>query len=176
MTAEREKVFDQVSFLKDYHSFMTLASSPDLADSMDALCGKKVALVAADSSIPVLKDQSATCEKDGKGAITVLTFADQGAAPLAVQSKQADATTATVTNLGYIQKKAGNVFKVTGPRYHYVLISVAAKKGNGMAQAIADGINELIDNGQYAAILKRYGVEATAVERAEVNPDPNIQP
>jgi polar amino acid transport system substrate-binding protein len=176
VTAEREKIFDQVSFLKDYHSFMTLADADDIGDSMDSLCGLKIALVAADSSIPVLKEQSATCTKDGKDAITVLTFADQGAATLAVQSKQADATTATVTNLGYIQKKAGNVFKVSGPHYHYVLISVAAKKGNGMAQALADGINELIDSGEYAKILKRYGVESTAVERAEVNPDPNVEP
>jgi len=176
VTADREKAFDQVSFLKDSHSFMTLAGSKDIGESMDSLCGLKIALVSADSSIPVLKDQSATCTKDGKGAITVLTFADQGAATLAVQSKQADATTATVTNLGYIQKKAGNVFKVTGPHYNYVLIGVATKKGNGMAQAIADGINELIKNGEYTAILKRYGVEATAITQAEVNPDPNVKP
>jgi polar amino acid transport system substrate-binding protein len=157
VTADREKAFDQVSYLDD-------------------LCGKKISLVAAASSIPVLKKQSTTCTSQGRKPITVLTFADQGAATLAVQSKQADATTATVTNLGFIAKQSGGKFTLGGPRYLFVLIGIATKKGNGMAQAIADGINTLIADGEYQKILEAYGVEAAAVKKAEVNPNPNPTP
>lgn len=174
VTADREKTFDQVSFLEDHYEFMTLASGPDLGTTMSDLCGKKISLVAAASSIPVLKQQSSTCTSQGKQPITVLTFADQGAATLAVQSKQADATTATVTNLGFIAKQSNGKFKLGGPRYLYVLIGIATKKGNGMAQSIADAINALIANGQYEKILEKYGVQAAAVKKAEVNPDPNV--
>lgn len=174
VTADREKAFDQVSFLEDHYEFMTLADGPTLGGSMSDLCGKKISLVAAASSIPVLKQQSAKCTSQGKPAISILTFADQGSATLAVQSKQADATTATVTNLGYIAKQANGKFKLGGPRYLFVLIGIATKKGNGMAKAIASGINALIANGTYLSILKKYGVEAAAVKRAEVNPNPNL--
>jgi polar amino acid transport system substrate-binding protein len=172
VTADREKAFDQVSFLEDHYEFMTLAGGPALGSTMDDLCGKKISLVAAASSIPVLKKQSTTCTSQGRKPITVLTFADQGAATLAVQSKQADATTATVTNLGFIAKQSGGKFTLGGPRYLFVLIGIATKKGNGMAQAIADGINTLIADGEYQKILEAYGVEAAAVKKAEVNPNP----
>lgn len=172
VTADREKTFDQVSFLEDHYEFMSLAGSAPLGTTMDALCGLKISVVAAASSIPVLQQQSKTCTSQGKPAITVLTFADQGSATLAVKSKQADATTATVTNLGYIAKQAGG-FQLGGPKYLFVYIGIATKKGNGMAQSIADAINKLIANGSYAQILAKYGVEKAAVKQAEVNPDPN---
>jgi polar amino acid transport system substrate-binding protein len=172
VTADREKSFDQVAFLEDHYEFMSLASGPDIGSSMDDLCSLKISLVAAASSIPVLKDQSTKCTAAGKPAITILTFADQGSATLAVQSKQADATTATVTNLGYISKQAEGTFKLGGPGYLYVYIGIATKKGNGMADAIAKGINELIASGEYQQILERYGVEDDAMDQALVNPDP----
>lgn len=174
VTADREKAFDQVSFLEDHYEFMSLASGADLGSTLDALCGKKISLVAAASSIPVLNDQSTKCKTAGKQPITLLTFPDQGAATLAVQSKQADATTATITNLGFIAKQAGTQFKLGGPKYLFVLIGIATKKGNGMAQAIADGINQLIAGGQYQQILKTYGVDGAAVQKAEVNPNPTV--
>jgi polar amino acid transport system substrate-binding protein len=172
VTADREKTFDMVSFLEDHYEFMTLASAPTLGTTMDALCGLKVSTVAADSSIPVLQKESSVCTSAGKKAVSVLTFADQGAATLAVQSKQADATTATVTNLGYISKQAGGTFKTGGPAYSYVYIGIATAKGNGMAQAVAAAINVLIKNGEYRKILAKYGVEDASVTTAEVNPNP----
>lgn len=173
VTAEREKTFDQVSFLEDHYQFMGLKGT-DLGSAMDDLCGMKISVVAADSAIPVLQDQSKTCTGAGKEAITVQTFADQGAATLAVTSKQVDATTATLTNLGYISKQSAGQFSIGGPKYQFVLIGIATKKGNGMAQALADSINELIANGEYATILKKYGVEGDAIDKAEVNPDPTV--
>jgi polar amino acid transport system substrate-binding protein len=172
VTADREATYDQVPFLADHYEFMSLAGSSPLGTTMDALCGLKISVVAADSAIPVLKKQSATCTSEGKPAITVQTFADQGAATLAVTSKQTDATTATVTNLAYISSQAAGQFQIGGPKYQYVLIGIAIKKGNGMAQAIADGINALIADGGYATILKTYGVESDAITSATVNPDP----
>ncbi len=173
VTADREKSFDQVSFLADHYEFMSLKGT-EIGSEMSALCGLKVSLVAADSSIPVLQDQSAKCTAAGKDAVTVLTFADQGAATLAVTSKQADATTSTLTNLSYISQQSKGTFQLGGPKYQYVLIGIATKKGNGMAKALADSINELIANGKYAAMLKTYGLTDDAVTKAEVNPDPNI--
>ncbi|WP_328916157.1 MULTISPECIES: transporter substrate-binding domain-containing protein [unclassified Streptomyces] len=173
VTAEREKAFDQVAFLEDHYEFLSLKDSPALGTSMDALCGKKISMVAASSSVPVLKQQSADCVKAGKPAVDVKTFADQGAATLAVRSKQVDATTATVTNLGYVAKQSGDVFTLGGPRYLSVYIGVATKKGNGMAQAVADGLDALIKDGSYQKILERYGVEKAGVTKALVNPTPN---
>jgi polar amino acid transport system substrate-binding protein len=173
VTTAREEAFDQVPFLADHYEFMSLKGDKLGTDVTD-LCGLKISLVAADSAIPVLQADSAKCTAAGKGAISVLTFADQGAATLALSSKQVDATTSTLTNLAYIAKQSDDKFELGGPKYQYVLIGIATKKGNGMAKALAASINKLIDNGKYAAILKTYGLEDDAITKAEVNPDPNI--
>ena len=105
---------------------------------------------------------------------TLTTFADQGSAVLAVASGQADATTATVTNLGYVNVQSHGKFQLDGPSFDYVYIGIATKKGNGLASALAKSINVLIANGKYKAILAKYGVQADAVKRALVNPNPVV--
>lgn len=174
ITAAREKTFDMVSYLADHYEFMTLASKPALGTSVTALCGLTISTVAADSSIPVLNADSKVCAAHHKAAITVTTFPDQGSAVLAVESGRADATTATVTNLGFVASRSPGKFRLDGPKYNYVYIGIATKKGNGVAQALAKAINVLIANGTYHKILARYGVTDDAVPRALVNPNPTV--
>jgi polar amino acid transport system substrate-binding protein len=174
VTAAREKTLDMVSYLADHYEFMTLASKPALGTTVSALCGLTISTVAADSSIAVLQADSKTCTSAGKKAIHVTTFADQGSAVLAVQSGQASATTATVTNLGYVSTQQRGKFRLGGPKYNYVYIGIATKKGNGVAQALAKAINVLIANGTYHNILAKYGVTDDAVPKALVNPNPTV--
>ncbi|MCU1492279.1 MAG: hypothetical protein JWO62_43 [Acidimicrobiaceae bacterium] len=174
VTAAREKTLDMVSYLADHYVFMSLATKPALGSSVTALCGLTISTVAADSSIPVLTTDSTTCTKAGKKAITITTFPDQGSAVLAVQSGRADATTATVTNLGYVSAQEPGKFRLGGPKYNYVYIGIATKKGNGVAAALAKAINVLIKNGGYHKILAKYGVTDDAVSRALVNPNPTV--
>lgn len=174
ITAAREKTFDMVSYLADHYEFMSLASSPAIGKSVLDLCGLTISTVAADSSIAVLNADSKTCTAAHKNPIKVDTFADQGSAVLAVQSGQAAATTATVTNLGYVSTQKPGKFRLDGPSYNYVYIGIATKKGNGVASALAKAINVLIANGTYHKILARYGVVDDAVAKALVNPNPNV--
>jgi polar amino acid transport system substrate-binding protein len=174
ITAAREKTFDMVPYLADHYEFASLATKPALGTSVTDLCGLTISTVAADSSIPILNSDSSTCTSAGKKAITVTTFPDQGSAVLAVESGRADATTATVTNLGYLNTTQPGKFRLGGPSYDFVYIGLAAEKGNGMGQALAAGINALIADGTYAAILQKYGVEADAITHATVNPNPTV--
>lgn len=174
ITAAREKTLDMVSYLADHYEFMSLKSSPVIGNKISDLCGLTISTVAADSSIPILQGYSTTCTNAGQKAITVTTFADQGSAVLAVQSGQADATTATVTNLGYVSVQNPGKFRIDGPSFDYVYIGIATKKHNGVAQSLAKALNVLIRNGKYQKILAKYGVQADAVKRARVNPNPNV--
>ncbi len=174
ITATREKTLDMVSYLADHYEFMSLANKPAIGKTIKALCGLTISTVAADSSIPILQGYSSTCTKSGLKAINVTTFADQGSAVLAVSSGQADATTATVTNLGYVNVQSHGKFQLDGPSFDYVYIGIATKKGNGLASALAKAMNVLIADGKYKAILTKYGVQADAVTKALVNPNPNI--
>ncbi len=174
VTAVREKTLDLVSYLADHYEFMSLATSPVIGSSTTDLCGLTISTVAADSSIAILDGDSTDCTNAGLKPITVTTFPDQGSAVLAVESGQANATTATVTNLGYVSTQNPGKFKIDGPSFDFVYIGIATKKGNGLAQSIAKAINVLIANGTYHKILAKYGVTDDAVAKAYVNPNPNI--
>jgi len=50
------------------------------------------------------------------------------------------------------------------------LIAATTKKGNGLAVPLADAINYLIRNGQYAAWLKAYNLANESVPTSLVNP------
>jgi polar amino acid transport system substrate-binding protein len=174
ITAAREKTFDMVSYLADHYEFASLVSHPPIGASVTDLCGLTISTVAADSSIPILSHDSSACNAAGKKPITVTTFPDQGSAVLAVESGKADATTATVTNLGYVAEQNPGKFRLGGPSYDYVYIGIATQKGNGVAQALAHALDRLIADGTYKQILDRYDVEADAVTQAEVNPSPVV--
>ena len=49
-------------------------------------------------------------------------------------------------------------------------IAVGTKKGNGLAAAYAQALNDLIANGKYDEVLKRWGVESDRIPKSEVNP------
>ncbi len=173
ITATREKTFDMVSYMKTLYEFMWLAGKPALGTSLTSLCGLTISTVAADTSIPVLKTDSQKCTAAGKSPITTTTFPTQGEAVLAVESGRANATTATVTNLGYVSVQHPGKFRIGGPKYNYLYIGIATKKGNGVAQALAKAINYLIKDGKYHQILAKYDVTSGAVPSALVNPNPN---
>ena len=50
------------------------------------------------------------------------------------------------------------------------LIAATTKKGNGLAKPLADAINYLIKNGQYAKWLAAYNLSNEAVPSSLVNP------
>jgi polar amino acid transport system substrate-binding protein len=174
ITAAREKTYDMVPYLADHYEFASLTTSPPIGKSVTDLCGLTISTVSADSSIAILQGDSAKCKATGKKGIDVTTFPDQGSAVIAVESGRANATTATVTNLGYLSSQAPGKFRLGGPSYDFVYIGLATKKGNGVAKALAQGINELIANGTYHSILVKYGVEADAIKKATVNPNPTV--
>lgn len=168
VTPERLKSFDFAIALRDSYGFQVLASSPDIPNSMDGLCGLRIGAVAASSELPLLTAQSTKCTSAGKRALTIHTFADQPTVQLALQSKQIDAETNASSVQGYQQTVTPGRVKITGPRYSFVDIGFATVKGNGIAQVIADGLNKMIADGSYSRILGKYGATALAVTKATV--------
>ncbi|WP_371517141.1 ABC transporter substrate-binding protein [Kitasatospora sp. NBC_01300] len=49
-------------------------------------------------------------------------------------------------------------------------IAATTRKGNGLVQALNGALNEVIRNGSYGQVLKRWGLDNEAVPASEVNP------
>ncbi|MEO3781388.1 transporter substrate-binding domain-containing protein [Micromonospora sp. B11E3] len=172
VTAERLEKFDFATTLIESYGFRVKDGGIDIGDSMDDLCGLSIAVTAGSSPVPVLRDQSETCEEVGNDPIDVQTFADQATADLAVKSGRADAVTATSSGLAHQVTTEPGVWKITGPIYQGIDIGFAVMKGDDMAQKLVEATNEIIENGTYAEILAKYGAEKMAIETSVLNPEP----
>ncbi|MEV7925707.1 MULTISPECIES: ABC transporter substrate-binding protein [unclassified Kitasatospora] len=49
-------------------------------------------------------------------------------------------------------------------------IAATTRKGNGLVRALNEALNEVIRNGSYGQVLKRWGLDNEAVPTSEVNP------
>ncbi len=173
VTADRLKSFDFATTLRDSYTFEAPAGGVTIGNSMMAVCGHSVGVVAASSPVKVLQTQSTTCTNAGKKAIDVQTFADYATASLAAKSHRVDVAVLSTSSIGYQIKSDPGVWKQTGPKFNYVIIGDATPKGNGMAQKLADAINRLIADGTYAKILAKYGASDLAITKSVINPKPN---
>lgn len=49
-------------------------------------------------------------------------------------------------------------------------IGFTTQKGNGLAVAAQAALNQLIEDGDYAKILDRWGLSSEAIQKSELNP------
>ncbi|MHC3467594.1 transporter substrate-binding domain-containing protein [Streptomyces sp. 7R007] len=177
-TEERKRKYEFASYRKDDLAFETLKTSKWTFDGdYEELAGKTVSVGAGTNQERILlawKDQLA---KEGK-KLTVKYFQDNNSLYLALAGGKIDAYLGPSPNLSYHVTQTANTPQATRIAGQYSgagaslqgLIAATAKKGSGLAKPLADAINHLIRNGQYAQWLKAWNLSHDAVATSEVNP------
>jgi len=170
-TKEREQTVDFVTYFSAGSSLMVKTGNPEnLATTDDSLCGKKIAVekgtTQEQSDIPA---DNQKCSKDGKPAITTVSFDDQNGANLALSSGRADAVLADSPVAAYAAKQSGGQFTISGEPYGTAPYGIALPKGNGMAPAVLAALKALIANGSYTQILTKWGIQSGAITDPVVN-------
>ncbi|MFJ8487680.1 ABC transporter substrate-binding protein, partial [Streptomyces sp. NPDC094038] len=110
--------------------------------------------------------------------LTVKYFQDSNSTYLALSSGKVDASFGPNPGFAYHNKQTAGTPNATRTAGTYSgagaslqgLIAATAKKDSGLAKPLADAINYLIENGQYAEWLKAYNLSNEAVAKSEVNP------
>lgn len=168
-TLERQEVVDIISLTNAGYRLLTPSKGgKQIGDSLDDLCGLKIAVIAGHVAVETLEQQSARCEADGKPSISIASFPEEGAGELAVKSGRADAFVVYTGVAGW-QVKQDPTWQVTGPTFNTGDTGVALNKQTGHAEAWAAALDRLIANGTYDRILKKYGVESVAIDEARIN-------
>jgi polar amino acid transport system substrate-binding protein len=138
----------------------------------DNACGKKVAVQTStvqDTDDLSSKRQDA-CKSQGKPAITIERFQDQGQATAAVVSGKDDAMLADSPVVAYAVKQTGQL-ELLGDIYDSAPYGyVIEKDQTEFAQEIADAVKALIADGTYKTILEKWGVQAGAIGNPAVIP------
>ena len=181
-TEQRKEKYDFASYREDNLGFAVKGSSTWTFDRTDPdayekLAGLTIATDAGTNQEKILLAWQAKLKTEGK-TFTVKYFPDSNTTYAAIVSGQVDAYFSANPGIAYEASSTKGTDKAIADAGTYSgagatlqgLIAATSKKGDGLAQPFADAINYLIKNGQYATLLKAYGLSNEAVATSQVNP------
>lgn len=177
-TEERKRKYEFASYRKDDLAFETLKSSKFAFDGdYKALAGKTVSVGAGTNQERILLEWQKKLQSEGK-KLTIKYFQDNNSLYLALNSGKIEAYLGPSPNLSYHVTQTASTPNATRIAGQYSgagaslqgLIAATAKKDSGLAKPLADAINHLIENGQYAKWLAAWNLSSDAVAESEVNP------
>jgi polar amino acid transport system substrate-binding protein len=169
VTDERRKTIDFVTYINDGQGFATRADEklPKITD-LAQLCGKNIATGAGTTFEVTLEQNKSLCEKAGKKPYSVKTYSEQGAIWGSLQQGRTDVVMSTINGLRYAVSQQQGVKFLN--EYHRLDVGFAFKKGSDLTPAFQKAVNDLIADGTYARILKKWGVSASAIPASRISP------
>jgi polar amino acid transport system substrate-binding protein len=166
---EREKVVNFVDYFTAGISFYAKTSVNPSVKSLADLCGKTVAAEKGTVELEEATKQSGTCTKEGKKAVTVLSFPGQNPVSLALVSGRAELAMADSPVVAYQVKQLSGQLKLIGQSYNFAPYGIAIPKKTGMTAPVLAALKVLIANGEYTKILTKWGVQSGAITTPKVN-------
>lgn len=169
----REESNDFVDWVQEFVVFAVQKGNPKGVSSLDSACGKKISVMAGGSAEKVIQVQGEKCKAEGKGAIEVQSYTDQPASILAVRSKRADAFFSSQAPLTYFVQQANGQLELTGVGqkngFEDIFQGAVVPKGSPLGPVLIDALKELMENGTYATIMKKWGLENNMIKEPGLN-------
>ena len=170
---DRQKSNDFVDWVREYVVFAVQKGNPAGITSLDTACGKRIAVMSGGSAEKVIKEQSEKCVGDGKPAVEVQSFTDQPSSILAVRSKRSDAFFSSQAPLTYFVQQANGQLELAAvgkPNgFKDIYQGAVVPKGSPLGEVLRDSFKILMDNGTYAAIMKKWGLENNMIDKPGIN-------
>lgn len=169
----REEANDFVDWVQEFVVFAVQKGNPKSITSLDTACGNRIAVMAGGSAEKVIQVQAEKCKTDGKAPIEVQSFTDQPSSILAVRSKRSDAFFSSQAPLTYFVQQANGQLELTGVGqkngFQDLFQGAVVPKGSSLGPVLMDAVKLLIDNGTYAAIMKKWGLENNMIKEPGIN-------
>ena len=167
-TKAREATVDFVTYFSAGTSFFGKAGTVSVK-SLSDLCGHSVSVEKGTTQADDAAAQNTTCTGAGMKAVDVQVYDDQSGANLAISSGRADVSMADSPVAAYQVKQSAGAFALSGDSYGAAPYGFALPKGNGMTQPVLDAVKAIMSDGEYTAILTKYGVQAGAITAPVIN-------
>lgn len=172
VTTERLKTIDFVTYVNDGQGFAVKKGNTALGKKVTALtqlCGLTIGTGAGTTFEATLSAQRGVCAKAGKKPYDVKVYSENAATLTALQQGRIDVIMSTINGLRYQAAQPASQTTFLG-EFHRLDVGFAFKKGSPLTKAFQAAVNELIENGSYARILKKWGTPASAIETSRINP------
>lgn len=169
ITDERVGSVDMVSYFSAGTSLAVAKGNPDGITGADALCGRAVGVQTGTTQAKDIAARDKACTAAGKPAIAVTQLAAQSDVTLALASKRIVAMLADSPVVAYAVTTTEGALEIVGTPYDTAPYGIVMAKNQGdYAKAVRGALQSLIGDGTYAAILKKWNVDAGAIPTSEV--------
>ncbi|MGO1319174.1 MAG: ABC transporter substrate-binding protein [Galactobacter sp.] len=175
VTDERKKLFDFASTRQDLLGFLVSADS-DIKSitAAEDISGLKLSVSSGTNQEKVLLEWNKTLKDQGKKPADLVYYDDMAASTLAIASGRIDGFLGPTPTSQFQVKTGDGKFKVVGTVEggwpDTAPIAIGTDKGNGLIEPIHTVIQSALDDGSYAKVLERWGLQDEAVETSEINP------
>lgn len=163
------KGVDFVDYLTAGSSILVKKGNPEKIDSVEQMCGKKIATQRGTTSHEILKTQSDKCKKDREKPIAIEPFDTDDEARVRLK---AGGVVADVSDFPVAANaaKSGKSFEVVGEQMDSAPYGMAVSKDNDeLSGALKAALTKIIKDGSYEKALKKWGVEDGGVSEAKIN-------
>ncbi|MGW6735979.1 ABC transporter substrate-binding protein [Streptomyces sp. NPDC055013] len=146
--------------------------NPKKINSIEDLCGQTAAVQRGTTYEKALQTQSKACTDDGKKKINIESFENDTEAQTRVKSGGAVAGVNDYPVAVDLARKSGggNDFEVVGEQVDAGPFGIAVNKDNKeLTAALEEAVNAIIEDGTYEEILKKWGAESGAIDKAAIN-------
>lgn len=173
-TEERKEKYDFASYRKDDLGFEAKKGSGLKVTGPKDVAGRTVAVDTGTNQEKLLIEWSKEDVRAGLKPVDIKYYQNDSDTYLALQSGRIDLYLEPAPTAAYHVATTGKTevvgtYSGAGATLQG-LIAATTKKNNGLVKPLADALNEIIRNGTYAQVLKRWGLSGDAVAKSEINP------
>lgn len=169
-TPKRRENFDFIDYLSAGTTFYTLDASKDIKEPKD-FCGKTVTTNRGTTYPDSVKKWSEqNCVAAGLPAIDVITDTDMASEFLYINQGRAQGSVQGTEAIPTVLASKEGPFRVVGKPFTNVRIGIGFnKKDSALREAVLAAFTEIHKSGEYDALLKKWGIEASRLDAPTVN-------
>jgi polar amino acid transport system substrate-binding protein len=163
---ERTEVIDMLGYVQIGTGILVAAGNPEGVESIEDLCGLSVGVAKGSANQEPVDEAQGDCDTP------IEIVQTEGNDFVALQSGRVDAMVLDAAGAFETAKSRGEEFEaVEGEVYGAGIAGIAFNKENtGLSEAYQAALQDMIEDGEYAEILDRWGVSDLTYEEAEINP------
>ncbi|GAA4877868.1 ABC transporter substrate-binding protein [Kitasatospora terrestris] len=171
VTTARLKTIDFVTYIDDGQGFAVRKDDTSLKPVTDLLqlCGLTIGTGAGTTFESTLNARKDVCAAAGRKPYEVKVFSDSAAVLTSLQQGRVDTVMSTINGLRYQESRPAANTRFLG-EFHRLDVGFAFAKGSPLTPAFQAAVNQLIKDGSYERILRKWGIADSAIKESLISP------
>ncbi|MDQ0137717.1 polar amino acid transport system substrate-binding protein [Neorhizobium galegae] len=171
---ERLKVVNILNFLHVSQVFVGRSDTAFQINSLDDLCGRKVAEFQGDTNLATMKTQAEKCQAAGRPELALSVYKDNAAQWQGLFSGRDEVLISSAAFIQYRISTSKGAMKVVSPGIgdrNYIGWLIP-KTDDELVGVLGEAMKLAMSSGAYGNVLKTWNIAGEALKEARVNGEP----